>query len=205
MTEPTVISLYLCNDDWRWVKIIFITLQWQWTPENFFEVSEKGKMIKTPFVFIVRLGRRGHKAQRTVAGRRGVCVLVNPLRGGRQVSLLCRRLHSCCCALQSCFWCCVMPMLPLASASLGGRCRQGQSWPVVPGDRYGGLSGWNLLLSCLGVFGHDFTSPIIFPSLHQLLSVNCWRPVDSVGERYPKRVFQTFWTHTRRCYLKLSL
>lgn len=61
-------------------KIIFITLQWQWTPENFFDVSpRKGKMIKTPWVFIVRFGRRGHKAQNTVAGRREVCVLVNPL------------------------------------------------------------------------------------------------------------------------------
>ena len=80
-----------------------------------------------------------------------------------------------------------MPTLPLASASLGGRCRQGQSWPAVPENWYGGLSGWNLLLSYMSwrLWTWFLTSsPSFSLSLSVLLSVNCWRPMDNIGERY---------------------
>ena len=85
--------------------------------------------------------------------------------------------------------CWVMPMLPLASASLGGKCCQGQSWPAMPGDRYGRLSGWNLLLSYTSwrLWTWFLTSsPSFSLSSSVLLSVNCQSPVDSIGEMYLK-------------------
>lgn len=170
-------------------KIILITLQWQWTPENFFEFSlRKGKMIKIPFVCIVRLEGRGHKAQNTVAGRREVCVLVSP-RGawGHQVNLLCCREPHLYAVLRMLLLCCVTLMFPLASASLDGRCCQGQSWPAVPGDRFGRLNGWNLLLSYMSrrLWTWFLTSsPSFYLSSSVSPSVNCQSPGDSIGEMY---------------------
>lgn len=156
-------------------KIILITLQWQWTPENFFEFSlRKGKMIKMPFVCIVRLEGRGHKAQNTVAGRREVCVLVSLLGAwGHQVSLLCCREPHLCAVLRMLPLCCVMLMFPLASASLdedaakvkaGLLCQETGS-----ADWLGGIF---FSVTCLGVFGHDFSHQAHhFTSLHQFHSL----------------------------------